>query len=75
MSKKKSKPKRRYLVWRVHMGTSQQLQELSHEYGELSNTRASAWPERCSAATDRYLISDQEVVSTGSNRRIVPDTS
>jgi hypothetical protein len=42
MSKKKSKPKRRYLVWRVHMGTSQQLQELSRECGELSSTRASA---------------------------------
>jgi hypothetical protein len=35
MSKKESKPKISYIVRRVHIGTSKQLQELSHECGEL----------------------------------------
>jgi hypothetical protein len=37
MSKKEPKPKISYFVRRVHIGTSQQLQELSHECGELSS--------------------------------------
>ena len=44
MSKKKSKPKIPYIVRRVHLGTSQQLQELSHECGELySKTLVFFW--------------------------------
>jgi len=44
MSKKKSKPKISYIVRRVHIGTSQQLQELSHECGELySKTLVFFW--------------------------------
>jgi putative transposase len=44
MSKKKSKPKIPYIVRRVHIGTSQQLQELSHECGELySKTLVFFW--------------------------------
>ena len=44
MSKKQSKPKISYIVRRVHIGTSQQLQELSHECGELcSKTLVFFW--------------------------------
>src|SRR6266566_3763318 len=44
MSKKESEPKISYIVRRVHIGTSQQLQELSHECGELySKTLVFFW--------------------------------